>query len=97
MVSEDASDGYYYYLKTVGGEYLKINEDKSIQLTTEPTELKIKLGTLESRSGQILISNKDETVYLNFYGAASGEGDDKFAGWTEVDENAYTTLYLLNE
>ena len=97
MVSDDISDGYYYYLKTVGGEYLKINEDKSIQLTTEPTKLKIKLGTLESRSGQVLISNQEETVYLNFYGAASGEGDDKFAGWTEIDENAYTTLYLLNE
>lgn len=96
LAGDDASDGYYYYLKTACGEYLKINDDKSIGLTKEPVQLKIKLGTLESRSGQVLISNKDETVYLNFYGAASNEGDDKFAGWTEVDDNAYMTLYKLN-
>lgn len=96
MVGDDASDGYYYYLKTVGGEYLKINDDQSIELTTEPTMLKIKLGDLESRSGQILIANQEESVYLNFYGAESGEGDDKFAGWTSVDENAYMVLYRLD-
>ncbi len=94
--SDTIEDGYYYYLKTPGEEYLKINSDKSITLTKEPTKLKIKLGTLETRSGQILISNQEETVYLNFYGAASGEGDDKFAGWTEIDENDYMTLYQLN-
>ena len=96
MVSDDASDGYYYYLKTVGGEYLKINDDQSIELTSEPTMLKIKLGDLESRSGQILIANQDESVYLNFYGAESGQGDDKFAGWISVDENAYMALYRLD-
>ena len=96
MVGDDVSDGYYYYLKTVGGEYLKINDDQSIELTNEPTMLKIKLGDLESRSGQILIANQDESVYLNFYGAESGQGDDKFAGWTSVDENAYMALYRLD-
>lgn len=97
--SEDESssgDYEYYYLKTDGDEYLKINDDKSVSLSKDAVYVKVKLSTLSTRSGQILISNKDETVYLNFYGAASGEGDDKFAGWTSVDENAYMTLYKLN-
>ncbi len=93
---DDSSDSGYYYLKTDGDEYLKINDDKSVSLSKEASYVKIKLGTLTTRSGQILISNKDETVYLNFYGAASGEGDDKFAGWDEVDDNAYMVLYKLN-
>lgn len=96
QVSDDNTSEYYYYLKTTGGEYLRINDDKSVELTTEPTQLRVKLGTLESRSGQVIISNKEETIYLNFYGAASNEGDDKFAGWTEIDDNAYMALYLLN-
>ncbi len=96
QVSDESTDGYYYYLKTTGGEYLKINDDKSVELTSEPTQLKIKIVTLDSRSGQILISSEDETVYLNFYGAASTQGDDKFAGWDELDENAYMSLYQLN-
>lgn len=96
MVSDDASDGYYYYIKTLANQYLKINDDNTIELTEEPTQLKVKLGTMSTRTGHIVISNKNETMYLNFYGAESGQGDDKFAGWNTIDENSQMLLYKPN-
>lgn len=95
-VSDNDSDGYYYYLKTAGGEYLQINDDYTIELSINPSKLKVTLGTFPNRNGQIIITNEEGTFYLNFFGAASHSGDDKFAAWNELDENASMSLYVPN-
>ena len=66
------------WIKTLDGKYLRINDDYSIEFTNEETYLKVMIGkefTLDgevvSYPGRIVISNLDETVYLNFYGAKS--------------------------
>lgn len=86
-------DGYTYQLKTKTNKYLKINTDNSIELVEDPVTLKIKQVTEENYTGRIIISNEEETEYLNFYGGASNEGDDRYAGWNEIDLNAYMVLY----
>lgn len=93
---EKTSDGYYYYLMTDNNTYLKINDDYSIELSNEPVKLKVSLSTINGRSGQIYIANENNNMYLNFYGGASNEGDDKFAAWNEIDDNVSLTLYKLN-
>lgn len=93
---DNSTDEYYYYLKTAGGEYLKITNSTTVELSTEPTKLKVSPSTFSGRNGQIIITNEDGTYYLNFYGAASNEGDDKFAAWNELDVNASMSLYKPN-
>ncbi len=93
---KQTSDGYLYQLKTDDGKYLRINSDKSVELTEEESTCKIKLSSDSTTTGQVLITNEDESVYLNFYGSESGEGDDKFAGWSELDNNDYIKMYKLD-
>lgn len=66
------------WIKTLDGKYLRINDDYSIEFTNEETYLKVMIGKefildgeVVSYPGRIVISNLDETVYLNFYGAES--------------------------
>lgn len=79
-----------YYIKTSNGEYLKINEDQAVELSSTPSKLKVALSIFNKRSVQIIISNEAEIYYLNFFGA------DKFFAWNEVDENASLSLYVPN-
>ena len=71
-------DNDIYWIKTLDGKYLRINDDYSIEFTNEETYLKVMIGKefildgeVVSYPGRIIISNLDETVYLNFYGAKS--------------------------
>ena len=89
-------DGYLYQIKTPNGRYLKINDDKSVILTSEPTNCKVMLSTDSQYSCQINITNESGTTYLNFYGGESADGDDKFAGWEELDTNAYIRMYKVD-
>lgn len=93
----ETTDGYLYKITNAAGEYLRLNDDKGIDFTTDETTLKVKLVTDEDYPGQIIITNEDESMYLNFYGSESGNGDDFFAGWDSEDFNAYFTLYKLDE
>lgn len=92
-------DGYLYEIKSSDGRYLRINSDNSIELTNEESKCLVKLvnDTSESSSkyngSMIMIMNEEGNVYLNFYGSNSGSGDDKFAGWNELDLNAYISLF----
>lgn len=102
VISNDVTDGYKYQIKTLDGKYLKINDDLAIEFTSEETYLKVMIGkefTLDGETisypGRIVISNLDETIYLNFYGAESSPLKDMFAGWNELDKNAYMYLYSL--
>lgn len=93
---EETTDGYLYQIKTSDGRYLKINDDKSVVLTEEETTCKVLLATDEEYSGQINITNEAGTIYLNFYGGSSFDGDDKFAGWEELDRNTYMKMYKVD-
>lgn len=102
VISDDVTDGYKYQIKTLDGKYLKINDDLVIEFTSEEVYLKVMIGkefTLDGETvsypGRIVISNLAETVYLNFYGAESSPLKDMFAGWNELDKNAYMSLYSL--
>lgn len=71
-------DNDIYWIKTLDGKYLRINDDYSIEFTNEETYLKVMIGKefildgeVVSYPGRIVISNLDETVYLNFYEAES--------------------------
>lgn len=86
----------YYQIQTKDNLYLKINDDKSIELTSDPTYCKVSFPNTETKTGEILIMNESGTMYLNYYGAASKEGDDKFAGWNEEDKNAYIKMFKLD-
>ena len=50
----------------------------------------------ETKTGEILIMNESGTMYLNYYGAASKEGDNKFAGWNEEDKNSHIKMFKLD-
>lgn len=86
-------EDYLYQIKTDDGRYLKINDDKSVILTEEESTCKVILSRDDTYQGQIHITNEDGTIYLNFYGGNSAEGDDKFAGWEEQDVNTYMQMY----
>ncbi len=86
------TDGYLYQVVNSSGKYLTIGTDKSLTLSTTPTNLKIKLCTDTNYTGRIVISNEAESMYLNFYGAEN-PSDNKFAGWNKLDENDYLVLY----
>ena len=90
------TDGYLYQIRTSDGRYLKLNDDKSLTLTNEVTNCKVTLSTDSRYPGTINITNESGTIYLNFYGGESAEGDDKFAGWETLDTNAYMRMYKLD-
>ncbi len=54
------------------------------------------LGNVPMGIRETSISNENGDYYLNFYGAAGNEGDDKFAAWNELDVNASMSLYKPN-
>lgn len=54
------------------------------------------LGNVSMGIREASISNENGDYYLNFYGAAGNEGDDKFAAWNELDVNASMSLYKPN-
>lgn len=102
VISSEVTDGYKYQIKTLDGRYLRINDDYSIEFNSEETYLKVMIGkeyTVDDETifypGRIVIFNLDETVYLNFYGAESSLLKDMFAGWNEIDKNAYMYLYSV--
>ena len=64
-------------------------QDEVLIIPNVSNDLKISLNELTVMKKKII------GVYASF-GAESGEGDDKFAGWTEVDENVYMSLYKPN-
>ncbi len=89
---QKTNDGYLYQIVSEGGKYLTIGTDKTVSLSETPTNLKVKLCDNTSYTGRIIISNEDETMYLNFYGAEN-TSDNKFAGWNKLDLNGYMVLY----
>lgn len=90
VVQDDGS--YLYQIKTNDGKYLKIGDDKSVSLVDEVTNCKVMLSTDSDYYGKILIANDSGTMYMNFYGSEDLH-DNKFAGWNEIDKNAYMSLY----
>lgn len=94
---DGTTDKYKYQIKNNENKYLKINSDKSIEFTNEETYLKVTINNDSDYSGKILISTLDDSVYLNFYGAASKPLDGKFAGWNTLDANAYMRLYKIEK
>lgn len=106
LISDTESDGYKYQIKSSDGKYLKINDDCSVEFTDVETYLKViinmDLPNKESTDktnyiGRVIISNLDETMYLNFYGAASSPVKNLFAGWNELDKNAFMNMYEIME
>lgn len=84
---------YLYQVKSSSGQYLAINDDTSVNFTDNVTTLRLRIVG----DGQILFMNEAETMYLNFYGAANKEGIlSQFAGWNEIDNNSYMTIYQLD-
>lgn len=94
----EVDNGYLYKIRTDDGRYLRINSDNSVELTNE--EVNCLVGIVNDTSddaskyeGMVMIMNESGSNYLNFYGSNSGSGDDKFAGWSELDVNAYISLF----